>query len=135
VIPVTMNGCLEVRLVRVGSGPAIIEDKSSHGRNIQSQLIPQNESLLQPGDVIPVIAMRNVALLPGIVVPITLGRRRVSMRHRRLCAAGRKIRFAVADDSAGRETNVTRSSSGRCAGDRRSLCNRAGWTHHLVAQG
>jgi ATP-dependent Lon protease len=34
----------------------------------------QNESPLQPGDVIPIVAMRNVALLPGVVVPITLGR-------------------------------------------------------------
>ena len=33
-----------------------------------------SESPLQPGDVIPIIAMRNVALLPGIVVPVTLGR-------------------------------------------------------------
>ena len=38
-------------------------DSASHG-----------ESPVLPGDVVPIIAMRNVALLPGTVVPITLGR-------------------------------------------------------------
>ena len=33
-----------------------------------------DESPVLPGDVIPIVAMRNVALLPGTVVPITLGR-------------------------------------------------------------
>src|SRR3569832_61618 len=61
---------------------------------------PENDSPLQPGDVIPVIAMRNVALLPGIVVPITLGREESLNAAQEAVRSGKKIGLLLQHDAA-----------------------------------
>src|SRR6266850_462892 len=76
--------------------------------------VPHGESPLLPGDVLPIVAMRNVALLPGTVVPITLGREESVAAAQEAVRSGKKIgllatvvRYVTAPDG----------------------------THHLVAQG
>jgi len=96
---------------------------------------PQNESLLQPGDVIPVIAMRNVALLPGIVVPITLGREESLNAAQEAVRSGKKIGLLLQHDSAvEKPTSHDLHQVGVLATVVRYVTAPDG-THHLVAQG
>src|SRR6201992_855106 len=96
---------------------------------------PGNDSPLQPGDVIPVIAMRNVALLPGIVVPITLGREESLNAAQEAVRSGRKIGLLLQHDSAiEKPTSHDLHQIGVLATVVRYVTAPDG-THHLVAQG
>src|SRR6201986_535073 len=97
---------------------------------------PQNESSpVLPGDVIPVIAMRNVALLPGIVVPITLGREESLNAAQEAVRSGRKIGLLLQHDSAiEKPTSHDLHQIGVLATVVRYVTAPDG-THHLVAQG
>src|ERR1700730_3886436 len=96
---------------------------------------PQNESSLQPGDVIPIVAMRNVALLPGIVVPITLGREESLAAAQEAVRSGKKIGLLLQHDPAvERPTSHDLNQVGVLATVVRYVTAPDG-THHLVAQG
>jgi ATP-dependent Lon protease len=96
---------------------------------------PQNESPLQPGDVIPIIAMRNVALLPGIVVPITLGREESLAAAQEAVRSGKKIGLLLQHDAAvEKPTSHDLNQIGVLATVVRYITAPDG-THHLVAQG
>src|ERR1700761_5072174 len=95
----------------------------------------ENESPLQPGDVIPIIAMRNVALLPGIVVPITLGREESLNAAQEAVRSGKKIGLLLQHDAAvEKPTSHDLHQSGVLATVVRYVTAADG-THHLVAQG
>src|SRR6201994_2908539 len=94
-----------------------------------------NEPSLEPGDVIPVIAMRNVALLPGIVVPITLGREESLAAAQEAVRSGRKIGLLLQHDAAiEKPTSHDLHQIGVLATVVRYVTAPDG-THHLVAQG
>src|SRR5882757_6694356 len=96
---------------------------------------PQDESPLQPVDVIPVIAMRNVALLPGIVVPITLGREESLNAAQEAVRSGKKIGLLLQHDAAiEKPTSHDLHQIGVLATVVRYVTAPDG-THHLVAQG
>jgi ATP-dependent Lon protease len=96
---------------------------------------PENDSPLQPGDVIPVIAMRNVALLPGIVVPITLGREESLNAAQEAVRSGKKIGLLLQHDAAvEKPTSHDLHQIGVLATVVRYVTAPDG-THHLVAQG
>jgi len=96
---------------------------------------PQNESSLQPGDVIPIVAMRNVALLPGIVVPITLGREESLAAAQEAVRSGKKIGLLLQHDPAvEKPTSHDLNQIGVLATVVRYVTAPDG-THHLVAQG
>src|ERR1700744_5614800 len=95
----------------------------------------ENESPLQPGDVLPIIAMRNVALLPGIVVPITLGREESLNAAQEAVRSGKKIGLLLQHDPAiEKPTSHDLHQVGVLATVVRYVTAPDG-THHLVAQG
>src|ERR1700744_4232630 len=95
----------------------------------------ENESPLQPGDVLPIIAMRNVALLPGIVVPITLGREESLNAAQEAVRSGKKIGLLLQHDPAiEKPTSHDLHQIGVLATVVRYVTAPDG-THHLVAQG
>src|SRR6201999_3519662 len=88
-----------------------------------------------PGDVVPVIAMRNVALLPGIVVPITLGREESLNAAQEAVRSGKKIGLLLQHDPAiEKPTSHDLHQVGVLATVVRYVTAPDG-THHLVAQG
>jgi ATP-dependent Lon protease len=94
-----------------------------------------NAAPLLPGDVIPIIAMRNVALLPGIVVPITLGREESLAAAQESVRSGRKIGLLLQQDPAiEKPTSHDLHQIGVLATVIRYVTAPDG-THHLVAQG
>src|ERR1700730_5982819 len=94
-----------------------------------------NESPLQPGDVIPIIAMRNVALLPGTVVPITLGREESLAAAQEAVRSDKKIGLLLQHDAAvEKPTSHDLNQVGVLATVVRYVTAPDG-THHLVAQG
>src|SRR3569833_1405518 len=96
---------------------------------------PDSESPLQPGDVVPIIAMRNVALLPGIVVPITLGREESLNAAQEAVRSGKKIGLLLQHDAAvEKPTSHDLFQIGVLATVVRYVTAPDG-THHLVAQG
>jgi ATP-dependent Lon protease len=96
---------------------------------------PQNESELQPGDVIPIVAMRNVALLPGIVVPITLGREESLAAAQEAVRSGKRVGLLLQHDPAvEKPTSHDLNQIGVLATVIRYVTAPDG-THHLVAQG
>src|ERR1700749_3506343 len=97
---------------------------------------PQNESSpVLPGDVIPLIAMRNVALLPGIVVPITLGREESLNAAQEAVRSGPKSGLLLQHDPAiEKPTSHDLHQIGVLATVVRYVTAPDG-THHLVAQG
>src|SRR5215475_2224125 len=102
---------------------------------INAASAPENASPLQPGDVIPVIAMRNVALLPGIVVPITLGREESLAAAQEAVRSGKKLGLLLQHDAAvEKPTSHDLNQIGVLATVVRYVTAPDG-THHLVAQG
>jgi ATP-dependent Lon protease len=96
---------------------------------------PNDSSPLQPGDVIPLIAMRNVALLPGIVVPITLGREESLAAAQEAVRSGRKVGLLLQQDAAvEKPTSHDLHQIGVLATVVRYVTAPDGM-HHLVAQG
>jgi ATP-dependent Lon protease len=93
------------------------------------------ESPLLPGDVVPLIAMRNVALLPGTVVPITLGREESLAAAQEAVRSGKKIGLLLQHDAAvEKPTSHDLNQVGVLATVVRYVTAPDG-THHLVAQG
>src|SRR5215475_2429683 len=102
---------------------------------INAASAPENASPLQPGDVIPVIAMRNVALLPGIVVPITLGREESLAAAQEAVRSGKRVGLLLQHDPAvEKPTSHDLNQIGVFATVVRYVTAPDG-THHLVAQG
>jgi ATP-dependent Lon protease len=96
---------------------------------------PQGESPLLTGDVIPIIAMRNVALLPGTVVPITLGREESLAAAQEAVRSDKKIGLLLQHDPAvEKPTSHDLNQVGVMATVVRYVTAPDG-THHLVAQG
>lgn len=102
---------------------------------IDAHAAPQDESPTAPGDVIPIIAMRTVALLPGAVVPITLGREESLAAAQEAVRSGRKIGLLLQrDPGIEKPTSHDLYDIGVLATVVRYVTAPDG-THHLVAQG
>src|SRR5580704_2609590 len=96
---------------------------------------PHSESPPLPDDVIPVVAMRNVALLPGTVVPIALGREESIAAAQEAVRSGRKIGLLLQHDAAvEKPTSHDLHQLGVLASVVRYVTAPDG-SHHLVAQG
>src|SRR6201996_5485408 len=95
----------------------------------------KESSPAQFGDVIPLVAMRNVALLPGIVVPITLGREESLNAAQEAVRSGKKVGLLLQHDPAvEKPTSHDLNQVGVLATVVRYVTAADG-THHLVAQG
>src|SRR5689334_24640746 len=88
-----------------------------------------------PADVVPIIAMRNVALLPGTVVPITLGREESLAAAQEAVRSGKRVGLLLQHDAAiEKPTSHDLHQIGVLATVVRYVTAPDG-THHLVAQG
>src|SRR5579859_5983819 len=118
------------------SEPEKIEDKSKVMADTHNaDTAPRDDSPIQAGQVIPVIAMRNVALLPGIVVPITLGREESLAAAQEAVRSGKKVGLLLQHDPAiEKPTAHDLYQVGVLATVVRYVTAPDG-THHLVAQG
>jgi ATP-dependent Lon protease len=96
---------------------------------------PQEPAHIQPGDVVPLVAMRNVVLLPGTVVPIALGREESLAAAQEAVRSGRKIGLLLQHDPAiEKPTSHDLHQIGVLATIVRYVTAPDGM-HHLVAQG
>jgi len=99
------------------------------------ETVSQDAAAVKAGDVIPIVAMRNVAVLPGIVVPITLGREESLAAAQESVRSGRKIGLLLQHDAAiEKPTSHDLHQVGVLATVVRYVTAPDG-THHLVAQG
>jgi ATP-dependent Lon protease len=102
---------------------------------INAEAASGSESPVVPGEVIPIIAMRTVALLPGAVVPITLGREESLAAAQEAVRSGRKVGLLLQRDPAlEKPTSHDLYDIGVLATVVRYVTAPDG-THHLVAQG
>ena len=86
---------------------------------------PRIEPPPLPADAVPIVAMRNVVLFPGIVLPVTLGREESIAAAQEAVRSGRKIGLLLQRDPTVEKPAPDGSLRGRRARDRRPLCDRA----------
>src|SRR5487761_1207348 len=64
----------------------------------QTSATPRIELPLLPADAVPIVALRNVVLFPGIVLPVTLGREESIAAAQEAMRTGRKIGLLLQRD-------------------------------------
>jgi ATP-dependent Lon protease len=88
-----------------------------------------------PADVVPIVAVRNVVLFPGIVLPITLGREESIAAAQEAVRTGRKVGLLLQRDPALEKPEITDLYDlGVLATVVRYVTAPDG-AHHLVCQG
>src|SRR5579863_9001216 len=88
-----------------------------------------------PADAVPIVALRNVILFPGIVLPITLGREESISAAQEAVRTGRKIGLLLQRDPGIDKPSATDLYEvGVLATVVRYVTSPDG-SHHLVAQG
>src|SRR5579872_3285843 len=65
----------------------------------QTPAAPRMELPPLPADAVPVVALRNAVLFPGIVLPITLGREESIAAAQEAVRTGRKVGLLLQRDS------------------------------------
>ncbi len=100
-----------------------------------AQPVPDGAEPQTTTDAVPIIAMRNVVLLPGIVVPVSLGREESIAAAQEAIRSGRKIGLLLQHDPAvEKPTAHDLHQIGVLASVVRYVTAPDG-THHLVANG
>ncbi|HEY6483591.1 MAG TPA: endopeptidase La [Steroidobacteraceae bacterium] len=95
----------------------------------------QARSEVPPSEGIPIIAMRNIVLFPGVVVPVSLGREESVAAAQEAVRSGRKIGLLLQQDAAvEKPTPHDLYQVGVVASVVRYVTAPDG-THHLIAQG
>jgi ATP-dependent Lon protease len=88
-----------------------------------------------PADVVPIVAMRNVVLFPGIVLPVTLGRQESIAAAQEAVRTGRKVGLVLQRDPALEKPAASDLYGvGVLATVVRYITGNDG-AHHLVCQG
>ncbi|MHB1827656.1 MAG: endopeptidase La [Steroidobacteraceae bacterium] len=88
-----------------------------------------------PADVVPIVAMRNVVLFPGIVLPVTLGRQESIAAAQEAVRTGRKVGLLLQRDPALEKPAASDLYGvGVLATVVRYITGNDG-AHHLVCQG
>src|SRR5690348_22394 len=88
-----------------------------------------------PADAVPIVALRNVVLFPGIVLPVTLGREESIAAAQEAVRTGRKVGLLLQRDAALEKPEVTDLYEiGVLATVVRYVTAPDG-AHHLVCQG
>jgi ATP-dependent Lon protease len=96
---------------------------------------PRNEPATPPADAVPVVPIRSVALYPGLVAPITLGREVSIAAAQEAVRTGHKIALlAQRDPAADKPSTAELYSVGVLATVLRYVTSPEG-AHHLVCQG
>ncbi len=96
---------------------------------------PQIELPSLPVDAVPIVAMRNVVLFPGIVLPVTLGREESIAAAQEAVRTGRKVGLVLQRDPAvEKPTAGDLYGVGVLATVVRYITGNDG-AHHLVCQG
>jgi ATP-dependent Lon protease len=88
-----------------------------------------------PADAVPIVAMRNLVLFPGIVLPVTLGREESIVAAQEAVRTGRKVGLLLQRDASVEKPSATDLYEiGVLASVVRYVTGPDG-THHLVCQG
>jgi len=96
---------------------------------------PQLELPPLPADAVPIVAMRNVVLFPGIVLPVTLGREESIAAAQEAVRTGRKVGLLLQRDPTVEKPSVSDLYGvGVLATVVRYITGNDG-AHHLVCQG
>ncbi len=96
---------------------------------------PRSELPPLPADVVPIVAMRNVVLFPGIVLPVTLGREESIAAAQEAVRTGRKVGLVLQRDPAVEKPAASDLHGvGVLATVVRYITGNDG-AHHLVCQG
>jgi ATP-dependent Lon protease len=102
---------------------------------IPSTSTPRIELPPLPADAVPIVAVRNVVLFPGIVLPVTLGREESIAAAQEAVRTGRKVGLLLQRDSTLEKPAVTDLYEiGAIATVVRYVTAPDG-AHHLVCQG
>ena len=103
--------------------------------NDQSPAAPRLELPPLPADAVPIVALRNVVLFPGIVLPITLGREESIAAAQEAVRTGRKVGLLLQRDATLEKPEATDLYDlGVLATVVRYVTAPDG-AHHLVCQG
>ena len=101
----------------------------------QTSATPRIELPLLPADAVPIVALRNVVLFPGIVLPVTLGREESIAAAQEAVRTGRKVGLLLQKDpTLEKPTPTDLYDVGVLATVVRYVTAPDG-AHHLVCQG
>ncbi|MDB6044275.1 MAG: ATP-dependent protease La [Gammaproteobacteria bacterium] len=101
----------------------------------ETDKMPSTPHIELPADAVPIVAMRNLVLFPGIVLPVTLGREESIAAAQEAVRSGRKIGLLLQKDPSVEKPSATDLYEiGVLASVVRYVTGPDG-THHLVCQG
>jgi ATP-dependent Lon protease len=101
----------------------------------QTPATPRIELPPLPADAVPIVAMRNVVLFPGIVLPITLGREESIAAAQEAVRTGRKVGLLLQRDAAVEKPAATDLHELGVLATVVRYVTAADGVHHLVCQG
>jgi ATP-dependent Lon protease len=88
-----------------------------------------------PADAVPIVALRNVVLFPGIVLPVTLGREESIAAAQEAVRTGRKVGLLLQRDGAVEKPSPTDLYEVGVLATVVRYVTAADGAHHLVCQG
>jgi ATP-dependent Lon protease len=88
-----------------------------------------------PDDAVPVIAVRNLVLFPGVVMPVTVGRRRSVAAAQEAARANRPVGVVLQRDEAVEEPTGADMHRVGCTGNILRYVTTPDGQHHMVCQG
>src|SRR5882762_4409917 len=101
----------------------------------ETDKMPSTPPIELPADAVPIVAMRNLVLFPGIVLPVTLAREESIAAAQEAVRTGRKIGLLLQKDPSVEKPSATDLYQiGVLASVVRYVTGPDG-THHLVCQG
>src|SRR5437868_8752236 len=96
---------------------------------------PTTPRIELPADAVPIVALRNIVLFPGIVLPVTLGREESIAAAQEAVRTGRKVGLLLQrDPSVEKPAATDLYQIGVLASVARYVTAPDG-THHLICQG
>ncbi len=101
----------------------------------QTSATPRIELPPLPADAVPVVALRNVVLFPGIVLPITLGREESIAAAQEAVRSGRKVGLLLQRDPALEKPEPTDLHEVGVLATVVRYVTAPDGAHHLVCQG
>ncbi|HYD68870.1 endopeptidase La [Azospirillum sp.] len=96
---------------------------------------PETPETFLPDDAVPIIAVRNLVLFPGVVMPVTVGRRRSVAAAQEAARAGRPIGVVLQRDETVEEPTGADMHGVGCTGNVLRYVTTPDGQHHLVCQG
>ncbi|HYG90319.1 MAG TPA: endopeptidase La [Azospirillum sp.] len=96
---------------------------------------PETPETFLPDDAVPIIAVRNLVLFPGVVMPVTVGRRRSVAAAQEAARANRPVGVVLQRDETVEEPTGADMHPIGCTGNVLRYVTTPDSQHHLVCQG